>query len=125
VVVGDPSAPGFSVENIGLTPGTETRFEDCADLLEKMDKLRRDVDASGVMGAMDRSASAPLECSPRHRCSARSTVAENPEEKLNWRVEKMRLTKDKTALVYNDFLTFAGIPEAAFAYRLGNRSALE
>ena len=50
---------------------------------------------------------------------------ENAEEKLNWRVEKMRLTKDKTALVYNDFLTLAGIPEAAFAYRLGNRSALE
>jgi predicted helicase len=50
---------------------------------------------------------------------------ENPDEPLNWRVEKMRLTRDKTALVYNDFLTLAGIPEAAFAYRLGNRSALE
>ena len=50
---------------------------------------------------------------------------ENRDEKLNWRVDKMRLTKDKTALVYNDFLTLAGIPEAAFAYRLGNRSALE
>ena len=50
---------------------------------------------------------------------------ENPDEPLNWRVEKMRLTKDKTALLYNDFLTLAGIPEAAFAYRLGNRSALE
>ena len=50
---------------------------------------------------------------------------ENPEAKLNWRVEKMRLTKDKTTLAYNDFLTLAGIPEAAFAYRLGNRSALE
>ena len=37
----------------------------------------------------------------------------------------MRLTKDKTALIYNDFLTLAGLPEAAFAYRLGNRSALE
>lgn len=37
----------------------------------------------------------------------------------------MRLTKDKSALVYNDFLTLAGIPEAAYAYRLGNRSALE
>jgi predicted helicase len=50
---------------------------------------------------------------------------ENPEEKLNWRVEKMRLTRDKTELVYNDFLTLTGLPEAAFAYRLGNRSALE
>jgi predicted helicase len=37
----------------------------------------------------------------------------------------MRLTKDKTALAYNEFHTLAGIPEAAFAYRLGNRSALE
>jgi predicted helicase len=50
---------------------------------------------------------------------------ENSDEPLNWRVEKMKLTKDKTALIYNDFLTLAGIPEAAFAYRLGNRSALE
>ena len=37
----------------------------------------------------------------------------------------MRLTKDKTALTYNSFLTLAGLPEAAYAYRLGNRSALE
>ncbi len=50
---------------------------------------------------------------------------ENPELPLDWRVKKMRLTKDKTAVVYNDFLTLAGVPEAAFAYRLGNRSALE
>ena len=50
---------------------------------------------------------------------------ENPDEKLDWRVEKMRLTKDRTALAYNGFLTLTGIPEAAFAYRLGNRSALE
>ena len=45
-------------------------------------------------------------------------------EKLNWRVEKMRLSKDKTAVIYNDFLTLAGIPNEAFDYRLGNRSAL-
>lgn len=50
---------------------------------------------------------------------------ENPEEKLNLRVEKMKLTKDKKGIVYNDFLTLTGIPEEAFDYRLGNRSALE
>ena len=50
---------------------------------------------------------------------------ENPAEPLNWRVEKMRLSKDKTQLKYNDFLTLAGIPPAVFEYRLGNRSALE
>ena len=43
----------------------------------------------------------------------------------NFRVEKMRLNKDKTALKVNDYLTLKGIPAAAFDYRLGNRSALE
>ena len=41
------------------------------------------------------------------------------------RVKKMRLSKDKTTLVYNEFLTLKGIPAEAFEYRLGNRSALE
>ena len=50
---------------------------------------------------------------------------ENPDERLDWRVEKMRLSKDRTQIVYNDFLTLGGIPAAAFGYRLGNRSALE
>ena len=44
---------------------------------------------------------------------------------LNWRVEKMRLSKDKTSLIYNDFLTLRGIPPETYEYRLGNRSALE
>ena len=37
----------------------------------------------------------------------------------------MRLSKDRTQLTYNRFLTLDGIPPAAFNYRLGNRSALE
>ncbi len=44
---------------------------------------------------------------------------------LNWRVEKMRLGKDKASLTYNDFLTLRGIPPETYEYRLGNRSALE
>ena len=44
---------------------------------------------------------------------------------LNWRVGKMRLSKDKTTLVYNEFLTLKGIPLEIYEYRLGNRSALE
>jgi predicted helicase len=50
---------------------------------------------------------------------------ENPQSPLNWRVEKMRLSKDKSSLTYNDFLTLDGIPPETFEYRLGNRSALE
>jgi predicted helicase len=50
---------------------------------------------------------------------------ESPDERLNWRVEKMRLSKDKTAIIYNNFLTLADIPKEASEYRLGNRSALD
>ena len=44
---------------------------------------------------------------------------------VDWGVDKMTLSKDKTQLKYNDFLTLNGIPTEAFDYRLGNRSALE
>ena len=50
---------------------------------------------------------------------------ENKDVLFSWRVEKMRLSKDKTQLVVNDSLTLSGIPPEAFEYRLGNRSALE
>ncbi len=52
-------------------------------------------------------------------------LVQNPSVPLNWRVEKMKLAKDKTSLVYNDFLTLDGIPTKTFEYRLGTRSALE
>ena len=50
---------------------------------------------------------------------------ETPGLPLDWRVEKMKLSKDKRSLIYNDFLTLSGIPPEVFEYRLGNRSALE
>ena len=50
---------------------------------------------------------------------------ETPDMPLDWRVEKMRLSRDKTQLRYNSFLTLDGIPKEVFNYRLGNRSALE
>ena len=50
---------------------------------------------------------------------------ETPGMPIDWRVEKMKLSRDKTQLKYNDFLTLDGIPAAAYNYRLGNRSALE
>lgn len=50
---------------------------------------------------------------------------ENDDLPLNWRVEKMRLSKDKTQIIYNEFLTLSGIPQEVFTYKLGNRSALD
>jgi predicted helicase len=50
---------------------------------------------------------------------------ETPGVPLSYRVEKMRLAKDKRSLVVNASLTLGSIPPEVFEYRLGNRSALE
>ena len=50
---------------------------------------------------------------------------ENDQVPLDWRVEKMKLSKDKTQIIYNEFLTLSGIPPEVFQYRLGNRSGLD
>ncbi|MGE0684733.1 MAG: type ISP restriction/modification enzyme, partial [Candidatus Binatia bacterium] len=50
---------------------------------------------------------------------------ETPDIPLSYRVEKMRLNKEKTSLQVNNSVTLAGIPPDTFLYRLGNRSALE
>jgi predicted helicase len=50
---------------------------------------------------------------------------ENAKVPVSYRVEKMKLSKDKSSLQVNEFLTLAGIPAEAYGYLLGNRSALE
>jgi predicted helicase len=49
----------------------------------------------------------------------------NKDVPFSWRVEKMRLTPTRTAVIVNESITLAGIPQECFQYRLGNRSALE
>jgi predicted helicase len=53
------------------------------------------------------------------------TQVEKKGEKLDYRVTKMKLSKDKATLIYNQFLTLSGIPKETYDYRLGNRSALD
>ncbi len=50
---------------------------------------------------------------------------ENREVPFSWRVERMRLTADRSAVVVNESLTLVGVPQECFGYRLGNWSALE
>ena len=50
---------------------------------------------------------------------------ETPGTPLDWRVEKMKLSKDKTEIRYNDFLTLTGVPPEVFEYQLDQRSALD
>lgn len=53
-VLGDPSAPGFKVPNIGLAePSQADRLRTRVGLRRSFDNIRREVDRSGVMGAMD------------------------------------------------------------------------
>ena len=53
------------------------------------------------------------------------TFVEDATRQLDFRVERMKLSKDKTSLLYNEFLTLEGIPAEVFSYRLGQYSALE
>jgi predicted helicase len=51
---------------------------------------------------------------------------ENPDEPLSYRVTgRMRLDEETGSIEVNSSLTLAGIPETAFEYVLGTRSALE
>lgn len=52
-VPGDPSVPDFKVRNLALTSEMEQRLDDRETLLGSLDRLRRDVDGSGAMRAMD------------------------------------------------------------------------
>jgi predicted helicase len=47
---------------------------------------------------------------------------ENKDVPFSWRVERMKLTPDKSAIIVNESLTLSGIPQDCFQYRLGNRS---
>ncbi|MBR0261854.1 MAG: DEAD/DEAH box helicase, partial [Selenomonadaceae bacterium] len=43
----------------------------------------------------------------------------------DYRVKKLRLSKDKTTLIYNDFITIKNIPPRSFEYVVNGRSPLE
>jgi len=49
----DPNAPNFRVENLTLEQSVSDRLGDRASLLGGFDKMRRDVDASGLAESMD------------------------------------------------------------------------
>ena len=48
-----------------------------------------------------------------------------PGVRLSYKIERMKLSKDRTQLIINETLTLAGIPAEAFGYQLGGKSPLE
>jgi predicted helicase/very-short-patch-repair endonuclease len=63
--------------------------------------------------------------SPRERGEIKLVIDPKAKTRDLYRVEKMRLSKDKAELKVNDCITVTGIPPEVYEYRLGNRSALE
>lgn len=53
IVSGDPNSPTFHVPGVSLAAGQRPRFAERLDLLQQFDRLRRDLDASGQMPALD------------------------------------------------------------------------
>lgn len=52
---GDPNTPGFRIDNLNFASGTSIdSLEDRRGLLARFDSLRREVDRSGMVDAMDR-----------------------------------------------------------------------
>ncbi|HID99333.1 MAG TPA: DNA helicase [Thiotrichaceae bacterium] len=68
---------------------------------------------------------ADLHLNYEHQAPYPLKMIENPKVPFSLKVDKMRLSKDKCQLIYNDFLKLDGIPKEVFNYKLGNRSALE
>lgn len=52
-VPGDPGEAGFTVRNLSVDKVASSRLEDRVQLLQGFDRLRRGIDESGVMQAMD------------------------------------------------------------------------
>jgi hypothetical protein len=53
-VTGDPSHPNFEVPNIGLKDNSQKqRLHDRVELRQSLDRLRREIDSSGMMDAVD------------------------------------------------------------------------
>jgi hypothetical protein len=53
-IEGDPSEPGFKVNNLSLSNEVATRLDDRQALLKGLDHLHRNLDRSGAMAAMDK-----------------------------------------------------------------------
>ena len=54
VVASDPNDPKFAVNNLSLSGKVKDRLDDRRTLLDAFDGVRRDVDRSGVMSAIDK-----------------------------------------------------------------------
>ncbi len=79
-VPGDPSDAKFEVKNIGMTKSLEGRLDDRLRLLSGFDSLRRSVDASGTMDAMDSFNRRAVEMLTSDRARNAFDLSQEPDE---------------------------------------------
>ncbi|MFT5526935.1 MAG: hypothetical protein ACI9HK_004917, partial [Pirellulaceae bacterium] len=53
-VAGDPSQPDFEIKNLSMDKSVAGRLEDRMRLLKDFDRLRSEIDSSGVLGSVDK-----------------------------------------------------------------------
>ena len=92
------------------TPSSLERFQHVADVGRRLADLHLDYEKAELY---------PLDVQLRPGASA--------SNRETWRVDKMKWKSkaDHSAIIYNNAVTIAGIPDAAHDYMLGSRSALE
>jgi hypothetical protein len=78
MVPGDPSAKDFSVANLSLDKSTENRLGDRRQLLNGLDKLRRDVDSSGTMDALDKFGQRAIDLLTSEKCRTAFDLSQEP-----------------------------------------------
>ncbi len=79
-IPGDPSDPKFQVKNISLLNSVEGRLDDRMKLLGDFDKLRRQVDTTGLMDAQDVYHRKAVELLTTNKMRQAMDLAEEPEK---------------------------------------------
>ncbi len=120
-----PEAPSFGAEGPMQSAGVTGAADESIDPSAR--KKRGPQDDNGEFRALVKAGQRLAEIHVHYEQQPEYplTKVEKAGEKLDYRVTKMKLSKDKTSLIYNQFLTLSGIPPETYEYRLGNRSALE
>lgn len=82
-VPGDPSSEKFEVKNISLSQSLSERLDDRMLLRSEFDQMRKHLDQSGLMGAMDGFQSKAVDLLTSQKARAAFDLSQEPEELRN------------------------------------------
>ncbi|MGH7484362.1 MAG: type ISP restriction/modification enzyme, partial [bacterium] len=121
----------------GLLHSPTYRAQYAADLKKMLPRIPKVNDFLGFTNAGRKLADLHLgyEAAELYELQEVLTGTQDADEYFRYRVQKMafdkgsrvngKVTRDRTRIVYNSSITLAGIPEDAYGYMLGSRSAIE